>query len=67
MKDMLDCIDHINKTKDLTEALFMAAESVGSEDGAALTALSSVIIDRLEEAKALLKAMIPDAEGKSAA
>ena len=59
MKDMLDLVDHINKTKDLTEALFMAAESVGGEDGAALTALSSVILDRLEEAATTLQAMIP--------
>ena len=62
MKDMLDLVDHINNTKDLTEALFMASESVGGEDGAALTALSSVILDRLEEAATTLQAMIPKPE-----
>ena len=55
MSALLDITDHIGKTKDLTEALLMATESVGSEEGSALMALCSIILDRLEEAKLMVE------------
>ncbi len=51
---ILQIADHISTTKHMTEALSLAAETVGDGEGEALATLANLIYDRLEEACSLL-------------